>query len=148
VDCETGADGGEGVCFEFPVAGCFGGADPTATIPATSTAAPSDTKTKSVSCYDVLECVRDTGCGTTTSLQACYCGDLAPTPCEAAPNSGPGAPNGPCKELIEEGVEAEAPNIVLQRIVGTVYAGGWAMARAVCEKSQCYYQCFPDAPPP
>jgi cysteine-rich repeat protein len=142
VDCETGADGGEGVCFEFPVAGCFGGADPDSAIPATSTASSSDTKTKSASCYDVLECVRETGCGTTNSLQSCYCGALAPADCEAAPNSGAGAPNGPCKELIEEGVEAEAPNVVLQRMVGTGFAGGWAMARRVCQKSQCFSQCF------
>lgn len=142
VACETGDDGGEGICFEFPVAGCFGGADPATEIPATSTAATGDSKTKSASCYDVLGCVRDSGCGTTNSLQSCYCGDLSPAACEAAPNSGTGSPNGPCKELIEEGVEAEAPNVVLQRIVGTAYAGGFAMARAVCQKGNCFTQCF------
>jgi cysteine-rich repeat protein len=126
LDCELAGD-----CGEFAIDGCAA---------VTGTAPNGQLRTNN--CYSVLECLRDSGCGETGSVTECYCGTLATGVCVAAPNSGAGAPNGPCKEVIEDALETESPQEVLTSFTSLSLAGGWALSRVTCDKTQCLAQCF------
>jgi hypothetical protein len=128
--CEQGAD-----CAEFVVDDCT---DQVGIAP--------NGASRPTNCYDALECMRDSLCGATGSITECYCGTLPTAQCVAAPNSGAGAPNGACKEIIEDALETESPQTVLTRFTNTFFAGGWAISRVTCAKTLCFSQCFPTTP--
>jgi hypothetical protein len=91
-------------------------------------------------CYDVYQCIQDSNCldGDTGSLGHCYCGDLDTGPCGSAPFdlSKPGAPNGPCAELMQKGSPQLATNSgILGGLTNKSRPGGAAGQRLNCDKT-------------
>ena len=68
------------------------------------------TQAQRLACYKVTECIRDSNCldGATGSLGTCYCGTLDTGSCGSAPFdlTKPGAPNGPCAQVMQDGASA------------------------------------------
>lgn len=113
VDCENDGD-----CFEF-VDNCnfFTGAN-------------------RALCNDVMQCIQESNCfdGTGT-LGSCYCGSIPAATCSSAPLTGPGSPDGACKDLILEGLAPVATSAeVLGLLTATGRPAGGAMARLNCQK--------------
>jgi hypothetical protein len=105
-------------------------------------------------CFDVLQCVYESGCldNATSILTRCYCGTLGPAACAAAPlpSSGePGSANGPCALAIQRAFGWTTAMQPLS-LTNPSQPGSYAVARLQCEKSSCGSSCFgaPAAPGP
>jgi hypothetical protein len=90
-------------------------------------------------CYEILSCLETTNCfdGPNTTLGSCYCGKLPLKECLAAPMSGPGAPDGVCRDVILKGMpKARAHSHVLGNLTTRVQGAAAAMAlsRLNCQK--------------
>lgn len=88
-------------------------------------------------CYDILTCVQTSGCfvGPKTTLGSCYCGKLKTKECLAAPMSGPGSPDGVCRDLILKGMpSAQTQSQVLGNFTTRTHAAGLALSRLNCQK--------------
>jgi len=87
-------------------------------------------------CYDVHECVNESGCADgENTLTSCFCGELDTSACIEAPSTGAGSPNGACAEIIRSAMGADATNSqVLTRYLNIEYPGGAAIARMNCDK--------------
>lgn len=98
-------------------------------------------------CYDVQACVRTTGCGNgASSFTSCFCGTLSTQMCQAAPDSGAGAPSGLCAPIIRQAMLAAGETSVtnqqvLQRLLDVAYPGGAAISRWNCDKVKCQTEC-------
>lgn len=91
-------------------------------------------------CYDVVQCIQDSGClkGENGSLGACYCGSLTTAACGAAPFdlSKPGAPNGPCAEIMQLGNPGVTTNsAILGGLTNKSRPAGAAGQRLNCHKT-------------
>jgi hypothetical protein len=87
-------------------------------------------------CFDVLSCVQTTNCfdGDAT-LGRCYCGKLPLEQCLQAPFSGPGAPDGVCRDVYLKGMpKATAHSHVLGLLTARVNPTSWALSRLQCQK--------------
>jgi hypothetical protein len=90
-------------------------------------------------CYDVLQCIQDSNCldAPSGSLGKCYCGTLGTAACGAAPFdlSKPGAPNGPCAELMQLGYpEATTNSQILGGVTTKSRPMGAAGQRLNCQR--------------
>ena len=88
-------------------------------------------------CYDIQTCVEESHCfeGPSTTLGSCYCGKLDTKACLSAPMTGPGAPAGPCHDLILKGMPtAKAQSHVLGNLTTRDRAAGFALSRFNCQK--------------
>lgn len=97
-------------------------------------------------CFDVMECVNDSGCADGEStFTSCFCGELATSACIDAPSSAPRSPEGACAELIRRsmGGDESTNSQVLTRYINVAYPGGAALARMNCDKqpSTCTTVC-------
>lgn len=95
-------------------------------------------------CYDILTCLQTTNCfdGPTTTLGSCYCGELPLKQCLAAPWTGPGAPDGVCRDVILKGMpKATEHRHVLGNLTTRVNAAGLALSRLNCQKIGYRRQC-------
>jgi len=88
-------------------------------------------------CDDITTCVQSSHCfeGASTTLGSCYCGKLDTKACLAAPMSGPGAPDGACRDLILKGMpSAKTQSHVLGNLTTRTHAAGLALSRMNCQK--------------
>jgi hypothetical protein len=90
-------------------------------------------------CYEILSCLETSNCfdGPDTTLGSCYCGKLPLKQCLAAPWSGPGAPDGVCRDVMLKGFpNAKAHAHVLGNMTTRVEhaAGAMALSRLNCQK--------------
>jgi hypothetical protein len=84
-----------------------------------------------------LTCLQTSNCfdGPATTLGSCYCGKLPLKQCLAAPWSGPGAPDGVCRDVILKGMpKATKHTHVLGNLTTRVNAAGLALSRLTCQK--------------
>jgi hypothetical protein len=97
-----------------------------------------DGTAKSQVCKETLDCVRDSGCAADGKppLQYCYCGSASVADCTT------GRANGPCKAVLERGLESKTLAQVAQRIGDTTFGSGLAMKRIDCDQVFCRKQCF------
>jgi hypothetical protein len=90
-------------------------------------------------CTDVMQCVQDSDClNGTGSLGQCYCGTLSTAACGAAPFdlTAPGAPNGPCAALIQQGSPGLSSNTaILGGLTNKSRPAGAAGQRLNCQKA-------------
>jgi hypothetical protein len=91
-------------------------------------------------CYDVFQCIQDSNCfdGVGSTLGKCYCGTLSTAACGAAPFdlSQPGAPNGPCAEIMQLGNPGLSSNsAILGGLTTKSRPAGAAGQRLNCEKT-------------
>jgi len=89
-------------------------------------------------CKETLDCVRDSGCANDGKppLKFCYCGTANVADCAA------GKANGPCKAVLERGLEANTFAQIAGRIGKVRLGAGLAMKRIDCEQVFCRKQCF------
>lgn len=88
-------------------------------------------------CYDITTCIEKSRCfvGPTTTPGSCYCGKLGTKECLAAPMSGPGAPDGVCRDIILKGMpNAKTQSNVLGNLTTRTQAAGLAISRLNCQK--------------
>jgi len=88
-------------------------------------------------CYEITTCIEKTHCfvGPTTTPGSCYCGKLGTKECLAAPMSGPGAPDGVCRDVILKGMpNAKSQSNVLGNLTTRSQAAGLAISRLNCQK--------------
>lgn len=90
-------------------------------------------------CYDVVDCIRDSKClDGAGSLGKCYCGTLSTAACGAAPYnlSSPGAPNGPCALIMQKGNPGVTTNSgILGGLTTKSRPAGAAGQRLNCQKN-------------
>jgi hypothetical protein len=90
-------------------------------------------------CTDVMQCIQDSNClDGTGSLGKCYCGTLSTAACGAAPFdlTAPGAPNGPCAALMQQGSPGVTTNsAILGGLTNKSRPGGAAGQRLNCQKN-------------
>jgi len=86
-------------------------------------------------CLQVLDCVRDSGCGSGLAFN-CYCGTASSSDCSN------GLGNGACRAALETGLQTTNPNLIADRFTDPTFGGGLAMLRVGCEQSECFTQCF------
>jgi hypothetical protein len=101
-------------------------------------------------CYDVAECLYFYNCDGSDGLYRCFCGSNAA--CGSAPESGAGAPNGSCADVIRAGMGAGATNAdVMARYKDPNYPAGAALNRLACSQTSLHGVCglddCPDPPP-
>jgi cysteine-rich repeat protein len=117
----------------------------TACTAATGIHTPADT----AACYDVIDCVMDTGCGNGgAKLTECFCGNMPLLECQSAPDTGPNAPAGVCASVIrgafvatgQTGTNAQ----VLEDFLDQSTAPGAGLRRLNCLTlpTTCAAQCF------
>lgn len=99
-------------------------------------------------CYDVMECVQDSGCATNpTGLTSCFCGSLTTGQCVAAPPGGDAGPDGPCADIIRQAAGGDGtPNsVVLTRYLQRNNPAGIALRYLNCLNANptCGPVCFP-----
>lgn len=90
-------------------------------------------------CTDVMQCIQDSNClDGSGSLGKCYCGTLGTAACQAAPFdlTAPGAPNGPCAALMQQGSPGVTSNAgILGGLTTKSRPGGAAGQRLNCQKN-------------
>lgn len=101
-------------------------------------AGPAEGESKAELCQDVLDCVRQTGCGDNeVDVYQCYCApDSSVDECTA------GAVGGPCQEIVEAAAESTDPVLVSQRWLDPAYASGRAFRLIRCDRRYCVDVCF------
>jgi len=97
-------------------------------------------------CTDVAVCMETKGCltGPTGSLGKCYCGTLSTAACGAAPFdlTAPGAPNGPCAAIMQQGNPGVTTNsAILGGLTNKSRPAGAAGQRLNCDKLNCANEC-------
>lgn len=87
-------------------------------------------------CYEILSCVQASDCfDGPASIGSCFCGGLSHDECLKAPLTGPGAPDGACRELIVKGTpRAETSAHILGLLTLLTHPAGYALARVNCQK--------------
>jgi len=97
-------------------------------------------------CYDIILCMQDSNCFDAPDGTAgkCYCGSLGTAACGAAPFalSQPGAPNGPCAELMQAGYPTATTNSqILAGLTAKARPLGAAGQRLNCQRTSAEPAC-------
>ena len=99
-------------------------------------------------CYAVMRCIQATNCfdgSTSVTLGiGCYCGTLSDTSkCSAAPYTGPGSPDGPCKAEFQAGMTGITSNSAMlgQLVTSGDRPTSAAARRLNCQKNNAQQAC-------
>jgi hypothetical protein len=105
-----------------------------------ATGGPAAGSSRSDLCKAVYACVANTKCGE-GNINECYCGTASGAKCLSA-----GAANGPCKAVIERGLESTDPVSIATGFANTDLGGGVALELLSCmQQSGCWDVCITGA---
>jgi len=84
-------------------------------------------------CQRAYACMRDSGCVDNSNPIRCWCGTVAPEPCETGQVPG----NGPCAQAIFDAAGSRDPVLVDLRLTDVTFPIGGAINLATCRSVSC-----------